>query len=991
MTNHLKLNSVLHGFRVLREAPLQELDAVLYEMEHEQTGLKLIWIHRAEENKTFGIAFETLPSDDTGVFHILEHSVLCGSDRYPVKEPFIELVKSSLNTFLNAMTFPDKTFYPISSPNDKDFVNLMRVYLDAVFHPAIYHKPEIFGQEGWHYAFDEEGNPVYKGVVFNEMKGAMANADELMDDAINRALLPDTPYSFNSGGDPSSIPDLTYEQFIDTHRRFYSPSNAYVILDGDLDIDSILGIIDGEFLKDFSRTERIAPPADQAPVDGGVQTVTYEVSENEDLERHTRLAWGKMIGHFDDREKLVAVHVLHDVIAGNNQSPLPKCILDRGLAEDVIVSIMDSISQPYAKLEVRNFDEKNLDEIKQLLRGEIARLVREGLDREQIEASLANTEFLMRERDYGSYPSGLILGMSVLDSWLYGGRPEANLEVGTLFDSLRTKMNEGYFEELLRELYLDNPHTCEVLLRPSRTAGVERREAEAARIRRETAAWSPEDRDRYVHFEESLSAWQNSEDTPEQLATLPHLELSDIQDMPEDYPIEVRDRDGITLLTHDINTNGILYVYAYFDIAGLTEEELAPAAFLADSLGKIGTENLSAEQLQSQTKRYNGSIEFNVDTFNHPNDLSNYTAKFIAAFSTLPANLDKSAKLMTDMLTATMFSDESTVHDILTQTRMKMMQQIVMSGHSVGARRLSAMLTPAGVIMECTSGFSYYQWLKEQDDHWDWGAFRGSLESVLDKITSAPLTLSVTGGSPEDNERVLAAFRDALPALGRNCIGENSELNNLIDGSSRENDNSASQKSPILPWGLHKEGIVIPADIAFAIRGGSMLDHGGRWSGEVSLAARIISYAYLWNVVRVQGGAYGTGMSAGSSGTLACYSYRDPNGAASLEKYLSGPSYLRKYLEPDPDLTGSIIGAVSDATRLLTPRMKGAAADNMYLSGWSYEQRCAERRRILNATPEKLLAHIDAIEETLKDSGISIVGGQNQIDACTCLDEVYTL
>ena len=478
----LEVNEVLHGFRVQRRVPLEELQGTLIQMEHETTGLKLIWLDRAEENKTFGIAFKTLPWNDTGVFHILEHSVLCGSDRYPVKEPFVELVKNSLNTFLNAMTFPDKTLYPVASKNNKDFINLMRVYMDAVLHPAIYRNPNIFRQEGWHYAFDEAGTPSYKGVVFNEMKGAMANADELLEDAMCQAMLPDTPYRFNSGGDPKHIPDLTYEDFIHTHRKFYAPSNAYICLDGNLDIDEVLGILQDEYVKDFGRTEPVHFPPKQAPVDGGSRRVTYEIAPDEENEPRMRIAWGGVIGDYDDREKLVAMHVLHSVIAHNNHSPLVKCILDRGLAEDVIVSVMDSVRQPYARIEVRNYAPENTDLIRTLIHDELNRLVKEGLDREELDSALANTEFIMRERDFGSYPSGLIYSFNILESWLYGGKPEANLQVGDIFEKLREKADQGYFEELLRAVYLDNDHRCEVIMEPSRRAGEERRKAEERRL-----------------------------------------------------------------------------------------------------------------------------------------------------------------------------------------------------------------------------------------------------------------------------------------------------------------------------------------------------------------------------------------------------------------------------------------------------------------------------------------------------------------------------
>ena len=396
----MTVHDTVHGFIVEREVPLPELDAVMYQMKHEKTGLELVWISREEENKVFGIGFETLPWNDTGVFHILEHSVLCGSKNYPVKEPFVELLKNSMNTFLNAMTFPDKTFYPVASRNDKDFVNLMRVYLDAVFYPAVYTKPEIFYQEGWHYEFDSEGKPGYKGVVFNEMKGAFADADELMDMTINRALFPDTPYRYVSGGDPTKIPDLTYEEFIESHKQFYSPSNAYVYLDGAMDIDAILGIINDEYLFSFEQTKRMDPPALQSAVDAGEQQIEYEIGADENEEGKIRLSWGRVIGTYAEREKLTAMQILSDVLTGNNQAPLTKAVLEDGLAETMRLYTIDGVANPWVKIEARNVKKENCKQVEARIFDTLNTLANGGLDHEKLEASMANLEFQMRERDY---------------------------------------------------------------------------------------------------------------------------------------------------------------------------------------------------------------------------------------------------------------------------------------------------------------------------------------------------------------------------------------------------------------------------------------------------------------------------------------------------------------------------------------------------------------------------------------------------------------
>ena len=606
----MTVHDTVHGFIVEREVPLPELDAVMYQMKHEKTGLELVWISREEENKVFGIGFETLPWNDTGVFHILEHSVLCGSKNYPVKEPFVELLKNSMNTFLNAMTFPDKTFYPVASRNDKDFVNLMRVYLDAVFYPAVYTKPEIFYQEGWHYEFDSEGKPGYKGVVFNEMKGAFADADELMDMTINRVLFPDTPYRYVSGGDPTKIPDLTYEEFIESHKRFYSPSNAYVYLDGAMDIDAILGIINDEYLSSFEQTKRMDPPTLQSAVDAGEQQIEYEIGADENEDGKIRMSWGRVIGTYAEREKLTAMQILSDVLTGNNQAPLTKAVLEDGLAETMRLYTIDGVANPWVKIEARNVKKENCKQVEKRIFDTLNALANGGLDHEKLEASMANLEFQMRERDYGSYPQGLILGMQVFDSWLYGGAPEANLQIGDLFVHLREKMKQGYFEHLIREELLENPHRCKVTLIPSKTAGEARRAKEAKRIEDESAMWSDKVREEIIAKQERLEAWQNSEDTPEQLAALPHLELSDLSRTPQEQPIEELVIDGQKVLVHRVNSSGIAYITLYFDENHYTEAELPALGLLCRLFGNLETTQSSVEELNNRVRLLCGSMTF---------------------------------------------------------------------------------------------------------------------------------------------------------------------------------------------------------------------------------------------------------------------------------------------------------------------------------------------------------------------------------------------
>lgn len=952
-------------FQETRTAPLPELNATLHQMEHLTTGARLVWLERAEENKTFGIAFPTLPEDDTGVFHILEHSVLCGSDKYPVKEPFVELLKHSMNTFLNAITFPDKTLYPISSRNDKDFFTLMRVYLDAVFHPAIYHRPEIFRQEGWRYEFDAQGNPHYKGVVFNEMKGAFADADELELNAINQALFPDTPYRYVSGGDPASIPDLTYEQFLDNHRRFYAPSNALIFLDGAVDLDAVLKLLDEEYLSGFERTPATVFPPLQKPLIAADRTVEYEVSSPEEETGRTRLAWGFVLGSFADRETLAAAQVLAEVLAGDNEAPLCRAVLSRQLAEEVRLQVMDGVAQPWMLLEIRNLKPENAAAARQAVTDTLTRLAEQGIDRTKLEAALAHLEFQMRERDYGSYPPGIIFCMQVLESWLYGGQPEANLQVGDLFDKLRAKMQEGYFEQLLRRVLLDNGHRCQVTMQPSHTAGEARRRREADRLAREAAAWTPEDRAALMQLQRDVDTWQKTPDSPEQLATLPCLTLADVSDRPEPLPLEPATLAGLPVLLHRMSTGGIVYLNLYFDANGLDGEQLSRLGYLCRLLGNMPTARHTAEELNDLTRLLCGDLQFYASVFSDTRRQERCRVKFCVSMSALESKLPQALDLLTEILTQTRL-EEAAARDILRQRRTSLTENCIMAGHQAAASRLMAQFSAAGVAQEYLNGFAGLQWAKQQEEHWDWAALQPALEALLAQIAvGCRLTLGVT--APDE------LAKQAAERLV-NCLPQGTP---------------APETTLLAPWGTRREGIAIPADISFACCGGNLMADGQPYNGAWQLVSKLVSLEYLWNVIRVQGGAYGTGLLLLDIGLAACYSYRDPRGSQSLESYARCAEFLRQFCREGKELTGLIIGTVSDSEPLLSPRARAMTADNLYWRGVSYEDRCRRRRELLAATPETLTALADTLERAL-NGGVCVVGGKPQLDACN-LDHIESV
>ncbi len=963
----------LYGFTVEECSFLPELAGRLWRLEHEKSGARLVWLERQEENKTFCIAFRTLPSDDTGVFHILEHSVLCGSDRYPVKEPFVELMKSSMQTFLNAMTYPDKTIYPVSSRNPKDFLNLLRVYMDAVLHPLIYSKPEIFCQEGWHYEMPKDGGkPSYKGVVFNEMKGAFSTPYTLMIQQMLRSLFPDTSYRFDSGGDPKHVPELTYEQFVETHRRLYHPSNSYILLDGQMDIEAVLSILDEDYLSGYTRQENQPEFVMQKPVQSSLVRIPYEISPNESVENKARLGWGYVFGDYTGWEDIVALQALEDALCGSNQSPLKKKILSTGLAQDLQFYSDDSIFQLLVFLEAVNLDENRADEVAAVVQEELGRLVREGLDHQQLAASLARLEFKMRERDYGGMPQGLGLVLSILESWLYDGHPAARLEVGELFASLNRKLEEGWFEALLERALLKNPHNCQVLMVPSPTLGEENRQAEEARLKAASESWSEADRAELVQEQEALDAWQASTDTPEALASIPALRLEDIPAKPVDISLESGAIGGVPLLRHSISTGGVGYINLYFNATDLTAEQLSCAALLCVLLGELDAGNHGGLELQRLRRLYLGDLRFTIEAFGEENAPENCQIYLRASFSALESKLPDAVKLVTEIITSSRLGDSRKIRELLRQLATYMEHSVTDMGNRFAITRVAAGCSVQGAVQEYTRGISFIRWLKDLEKNFDnrSAALIEELESLCKAIfTAGRLTASVTGA---EDTCAAALERELLPQLPE------TERRDL--------------PCAVRPWGLRREGIIIPAGVSFAAMGGSLLKCGLPYSGTARVAGRAIDLEYLWNAIRVQGGAYGAGLVLNDTGNACFYSYRDPNASRSLSCYRQSGEFLKQFCAGNPDLTGLITGAVAESEPLMLPSRKAYVSDGWYLKGVDYATRCRRREEMLSAAPDKLSSLTDAFEKLTQASGICVIGPRQQMDGCGQeLDELIVL
>ncbi len=945
------------GFTLLSKRPLDELDAVMWEMQHEPTGARLIWLDRAEENKTFCIAFQTQPRDDTGVFHILEHSVLCGSERYPVKDPYVELMKTSLNTFLNAITFPDKTLYPFSSRNEQDFRNLLRVYLDAVFHPLLHQKPEIFAQEGWHYEVSTDRAVSCKGVVFNEMKGVFSSPDAQLEYEMNRRLFPDTCYRWVAGGDPEHISELSYEQFVAVHQQWYHPSNAYIFLDGALDLDEVLKILDEEYLSACARRTPPPPVPMQTPVDGGTATLDYALSRQESLSGHCWLGLGYGAGTFRDREQLTALQALCDVLCGDNESPLKRCLLGKGLAQDVTMQLNSGVLQPTVLLTVKNCDENRLEEAAAAIQDELARLVREGLNHQRICATLDNLEFNLRERQGGWMPQGLLLATQVYGSWLYGGDPAENLCVGTLFWQLRQQCSEGYFEQLIDRVLLDNSHRCRVILRPSHTLGDERAARESGRIRAATEGWDAGMWEAVRYLQTQTEAWQTTPDSTEALATIPRLRLEQIEAEPRMLPTEVETLTGLSVLRHTLPTHGITYLNLYFALDDLEREAICDASYLCELLGALDTTSIPAVELSGKIRACFGSLQSRVEAYGEAEHFDRCRVFLCVSASMLNTKVEQGVLLLSELLQNTRLKNHEKMLEILRQRRAALTQQIAGNGSSFAMTRAGAAFRVECVVQEYAGGIEYLQWLKTIEDQGmdAMPVLAERLQALLARVfTGARLTISVTSDAEEAAGKTADLLARTLP----------------IGAFTRPDRPVVQLCAP------RREGIVLPTDISFTAMSGLFPDAN---RGIARVMKRVVFLDHLWNSIRVQGGAYGTGMVLRNNGLASLYSYRDPSAAHSLACYREIPAFLKTFTV---EVQSAIIGAIAESDPLLTPRDKGKTADAYHWKKLSHETLCRIWQEILTATGKDVATYAERMERFVGQSAVCVLGPRSQLEQC---------
>lgn len=978
----------LHGFTVRTREDLPEIDGTAYVLDHDKSGAQLLYLQNDDSNKAFSIAFKTPPADDTGVFHILEHSVLCGSDKFPVKEPFVDLLKSSMQTFLNAMTFPDKTMYPVASTNDQDLLNLTDVYLDAVLHPAIYRKRAIFEQEGWHYeladdmeaeagdsvvgdavaaaeAADGSARLVLNGVVYNEMKGALSDPNSVLYDELQAALFPDTAYRFESGGTPRAIPDLTYEQFLEEHRRHYRLDNSYLTLYGDVDLDGMLAFLDDRYLSPVADEQAASASLDaegapigphelreQAPVRAlGVKRNMATAPEN------ACAGLGYVIGNARERTRMVAVDILIDAIAGSNEAPLKRALLDAGLAADALAFFADSLLQPFAVIQLRGLEEGGAERFRPVVEETLRGLADGGLDRTLVEASLSRAEFVMRERDFGM-ADGVALSMSALAGWLYDDDEATSyLKYEDDFAFLRKALDEGYFEQLIREVFLESDHLAEVEIVP---VDGDEDAYEEARLAAAEAAMAPEDFVRVADEEAALRRLQEEPDAPQALATLPRLSVSDIGEAPVEPAYGLVEGADVPTLRHDVPTRGIAYAYRYFDLDRVAFDELPYVAVLGLVLGKLGTARHTASELDTLVNGKLGNLSFFAEIYEDEADPSALAPKFVVSSSALTENVRELAELPREIMLETDFSDTGKIKDVLQQRRIGMEQGFANAGHASAMAHLASYYLPAGVVREQLGGVGFYRFLKQLLASFDERAddVSARLADLAARLfADNALTLSFTGSDDD-----YARFASAGATLGRTRPEDGVRL---------------VAPDPV----VLNEAFVVPTDVCYAAQGFDRRAFDAGYTGAWQVAARALSYDYLWNEVRVKGGAYGAGFQTARTGNLRFYSYRDPHLDDTLARFAGASEWLAAFDPAADAMEGYVVSTVAGFDTPLKARALVRRQDGDFFGGRTPESRLETRAQMIDADAATLRSLAAPIAEAVALNAVCAFGNRDIIES----------
>lgn len=961
----------LAEYEILDEHRVEDVQSDGFILRHKKSGARIAILSNNDDNKVFYIGFRTPPEDETGVPHIIEHTTLCGSKKFPVKDPFIELAKGSLNTFLNAMTYPDKTVYPVASCNDQDFKNLMDVYLDAVFNPNITKYEEIFKQEGWHYELTGKDDELkINGVVYNEMKGAYSSPDEVLSSQIYRSLFPDNTYSKDSGGNPEYIPKLTYEAYLDFYHKYYHPSNSYIYLYGDMDVVERLEWLDKEYLSEYEY-KKVNSEINKQPAFDEIKNVEaqYSITMDDSQENKTYLSYNRVVGDTLDKMLYQAFDVLDYALVSSPGAPVKQALIDAGIGDDVYGSYDAGILQPVFSFVAKNANTSQADEFESIIENTLKEVVKTGINKEALLAGINSSEFKFREADFGQFPKGLLFGLNCLDSWLFDDmKPFIHLECLDTFAKLRRAVDTDYFEKLIQEYLLDNTHGSSVTVKPKRGLGNEKEEALAKELSDYKASLSDEEIKKLIEDTEHLKKYQEEPSSDEDLRKLPMLTRADMRKEAMPFSNIEDTLSDVKVVRHDIESNGIDYISFLFDAGDFAQSELGYLGFFTNALGLVSTEKYSYTDLANATNIYTGGIS--TGTASHPDikDRNNFVFKFEVKLKVLEKNLGKALELMEQMLLASDFSDTKRLGELVAQIKARLQANLSSSGHLVAAMRSMSSFSRYALYQDELKGIAFYRSICRIEKE-----LSESPESVSDKLAAIAKKLFA-------RNRMLISFTGNNEAYGN----AKPSLEKVIAGFNKM---SAIGKQAEVHFNTAKEAFVDASQIQYVAKTGDFICEGYEYTGALRLLRIILSYDYLWINVRVKGGAYGCMNTFLRSGESYFVSYRDPNLSDTLDVYDRIPEYIKSFSPDERDMTKYIIGTFSALDTPMNPEAKGSRSLSAYLEDITYEQIQKERNEILNAQPEDIRRLADLVEAVLKKDSICVIGNENMIKESSGLFE----
>lgn len=955
-------NRINHGFKLIEEEFITEINAPVRIMEHTKSGARLMHIQNDDTNKTFSITFRTPPDDDTGLPHILEHAVLCGSRKFPVKEPFVELAKGSLNTYLNAMTYADKTVYPIASQNDQDFMNLMDVYLDAVFYPSIYDNPLILKQEGWNYKLDHKDDEIeYQGVVYNEMKGAFSSPEGMLSRKIKESLFPDTTYGFESGGDPDAIPNLTQEDFLAFHKKYYHPSNSYICLYGDGDIDQHLKLINEEYLCHFDKIEIDSHIQVQEAFSSTQEIdLKYPISEDENSDNKTYLALNFVVEDTRDKETIMAIQILDHLLLRTPAAPLKKALIDAGIGQDVFGSYNTSLRQPVFSIIVKNSSPEKKNEFDTIVRDTLKGLVKDGIDKKLIEGALNSREFDLREADFGGHSKGILYATESLKSWLHGGSPFSYLKYEEELKNLKTALTTTYLEDIIQKNILDNTHSTLIVMRPEAGLTKQKDIELKEKLAQFKSSLSEDEINSLIRDTKMLQEMQTATDKEEDLEKIPTLSLSDLdQEIKyKDYQV-IKENNIPFILTPEV-TNQIAYVNMYYDLRGVDQELIPYIGLLVGMLGKINTDNYSYEQLNNMIDIHTGGIQYYTTIINDAYDTNEYIPKLVVKGKVLYSKIAYLSDLMKEIMLKTRFNQKNRLLEIIQEMKSRIEMSISSSGHQVALNKLTSYFSQKGYYQDLLKGLKFYDFICDIEKN-----FEDMADEMVRNLEKAYKLLN-------NKDRV---------SIGLTCEEkEYAPIKNTLLTITDEMGQSKYEKlNPPFNLTVKNEALLAPFDVQYVAKGYDFKKLGYEYSGSMSVLKNILSLDYLWNKVRVQNGAYGCFTNFGRSGTMFYVSYRDPNVGKTLETYDQSANYIKNFAVSDRDMVKYIIGTISQLDFPLDSAMKGEKSERLYISGITKEMLQKDRDEILATNQETIRALAPIVEECMSMNYVCALGNHDKM------------